>query len=78
MAGRRRRRCSCSPGLLPGFAVDGVGSALAAAALLGLLNALVWPVLVRLALPLTVLTLGLAPLALNAAIVGLVAGRCPV
>ena len=64
--------------VLPGFYIDDVWSAFAAAALLGLLNALVWPVLVRLALPLTVLTLGLAPLALNAAMVGLVAGRCPV
>ena len=47
--------------VLPGFSIDDVWSAFAAAALLGLLNALVWPVLVRLALPLTVLTLGLAP-----------------
>jgi uncharacterized membrane protein YvlD (DUF360 family) len=59
--------------LLPGFHVNGTSTALAAAALLGLLNALVWPVLVRLVLPLTVLTLGLAPLALNAAMVSLVA-----
>ncbi len=59
--------------LLPGFDVGGLGPALAAAALLGLLNGLVWPLLVRLALPLTVLTLGLAPLALNAGMVALVA-----
>jgi uncharacterized membrane protein YvlD (DUF360 family) len=63
--------------VLPGFSIDGAGSAFAAAALLGVLNALVWPVLVRLALPLTVLTLGLAPLALNAAVVGLVARALP-
>ena len=48
-------------------------AALAAALLLGLLNALVWPVLVRLLLPLTVITLGLAPLVLNAGMVALVA-----
>ena len=59
--------------VLPGFQIDGAPTALTAAALLGLLNALVWPVLVRLVLPLTVLTLGLAPLALNAAMVSLVA-----
>jgi uncharacterized membrane protein YvlD (DUF360 family) len=59
--------------LLPGFHLDGAATAFAAAALLGLLNALVWPVLVRLVLPLTVLTLGLAPLALNAAMVSFVA-----
>jgi len=59
--------------LLPGFDVGGLGPAFVASALLGLLNALVWPVLVRLALPLTVLTLGLAPLALNAGMVAFVA-----
>jgi len=51
--------------LLNGFVLDGAGTALGAAALIGLLNALVWPTLARLALPLTVLTLGLAGLVLN-------------
>ena len=59
--------------VLPGFDVGGLGPAFVAAALLGLLNALVWPVVVRLALPLTVLTLGLAPLALNAGMIAAVA-----
>jgi uncharacterized membrane protein YvlD (DUF360 family) len=51
--------------LLDGFVLDGAATALGAAALIGLLNALVWPTLARLALPLTVLTLGLAGLFLN-------------
>jgi uncharacterized membrane protein YvlD (DUF360 family) len=51
--------------VLDGFVLDGAGSALGAAALIGLLNAFVWPVVVRLALPLTVLTLGVAALVLN-------------
>jgi uncharacterized membrane protein YvlD (DUF360 family) len=51
--------------LLDGFVLDGAKTALGAAALIGLLNALVWPTLARLALPLTVLTLGLAGLVLN-------------
>jgi len=55
--------------LLPGFVLDGPGAALSAAALIGVLNALVWPVLVRVALPLTVLTLGGAALLLNGALV---------
>jgi uncharacterized membrane protein YvlD (DUF360 family) len=55
--------------LLPGFVLDGAGAALATAALVGALNALVWPVLARFALPLSVLTLGLAGLALNAVLV---------
>ncbi|HVD38853.1 MAG TPA: phage holin family protein [Solirubrobacterales bacterium] len=51
--------------LLDGFVLGGAATALGAAALIGLLNALVWPTLARLALPLTVLTLGLAGLVLN-------------
>jgi uncharacterized membrane protein YvlD (DUF360 family) len=55
--------------LLPGFAIEGSGTALLAAALIGLVNALVWPTLIRVALPFTVLTLGLGVLALNGAVV---------
>jgi uncharacterized membrane protein YvlD (DUF360 family) len=55
--------------LLDGFVLDGAASALGAAALIGLLNALVWPVLARFALPLTVLTLGLGALLLNGLLV---------
>ena len=54
---------------MSGFVLDGAGSALAAAALIGLLNSLVWPALVRFALPLTVLTLGLGALLLNGLLV---------
>jgi uncharacterized membrane protein YvlD (DUF360 family) len=63
--------------LLPGFTVTGLGPALAAAALLGLLNAFVWPVLAYLALPITVLTLGGAAILLNGATVALVAYLLP-
>ncbi len=55
--------------ILDGFVLDGAATALAAAAAIGLLNALVWPVLARFALPLTVLTLGLAALILNGLLV---------
>jgi uncharacterized membrane protein YvlD (DUF360 family) len=54
--------------LLPGFTVDGLFGALALALLMGLANALVWPLLVRVALPFTVATLGLGALALNAVV----------
>ncbi|HEY5815140.1 MAG TPA: phage holin family protein [Solirubrobacterales bacterium] len=57
--------------ILPGFVLDGAPAALAAAALIGLLNALIWPALARFALPLTVLTLGLAALVLNGLLVTL-------
>ncbi len=55
--------------LMSGFVLDGAGAALGAAALIGLLNALVWPALARFALPLTVLTLGGAALLLNGLLV---------
>jgi len=58
--------------VLAGFSIDGDGTALLAAALIGLINALVWPTLIRVALPFTVLTLGLGVLALNGAVVLLV------
>ena len=55
--------------LLAGFTLDGAGAALGTAALAGLLNSLLWPSLARLALPLSVLTLGLGALVLNALLV---------
>jgi uncharacterized membrane protein YvlD (DUF360 family) len=54
--------------LLSGFTLDGWRSALALAVVLGIANAVVWPVLLRVALPFTVATLGLGALAINAAI----------
>jgi uncharacterized membrane protein YvlD (DUF360 family) len=53
------------------------GAALVAALAIGLANALLWPLLIRLTLPLTVLTLGLGALVLNGAIVLLVAAITP-
>jgi uncharacterized membrane protein YvlD (DUF360 family) len=55
--------------LLPGFRLDDAAAAFASAAMIGVLNALVWPLLARIALPLTVLTLGIAALLLNALLV---------
>jgi uncharacterized membrane protein YvlD (DUF360 family) len=51
--------------LLPSVAVGGWDSALGAAALIGIFNALLWPLFVRFALPVTVLTLGFAGLVVN-------------
>ncbi len=55
--------------VMSGFVLDGAATALGAAAMIGLLNAFVWPVLARLTLPLTVMTLGLAALVLNGIVV---------
>src|SRR5829696_1896647 len=55
--------------LLPGVEVTSFGAALVAATLIGLFNALVWPLLIRLALPFTVLTLGVGVLVLNGVVI---------
>jgi putative membrane protein len=52
--------------LYPGVKITGFGSALVAALILGLLNALIRPLLVVLTLPITVVTLGLFLLVINA------------
>ena len=59
--------------LVPGISVQGVGTVLGAALILGIVNAVVRPLLVILTLPITVLTLGLFLLVINAAMLGLVA-----
>ena len=48
--------------LLPGITIDGLWAALALAVTIGIGNAIVWPLLVRIALPFTVATLGLGAL----------------
>ena len=60
-------------GILPGVTISGTGSLLLAAILLGFVNAFVRPVAFLLPLPITILSLGLFLLVLNAAIFGLVA-----
>ena len=59
--------------ILPGFTADSFWAALGLAVLLGLANALVWPLLIRVALPFTVATLGLGALALNGVVLLLIA-----
>lgn len=52
--------------ILPGIYVSDFGTALIAALVIGLVNALVKPILVFLTLPITIVTLGLFLLVLNA------------
>jgi putative membrane protein len=59
--------------LVAGISVDGTLTLLIAAVVLGIVNAVVRPVLFLLTLPLTILTLGLFLLVLNAAMLGLTA-----
>jgi len=63
--------------LLSGVEVKDFGAALGSALLIGLLNALLWPLVIRIALPLTVLTLGLGAILLNGAMILLVAAIDP-
>lgn len=55
--------------ILPGVHIDGLISALLFALVLAVLNAIVRPVLVLLTIPVTILTLGLFLLVINAAII---------
>ncbi len=59
--------------LVPGVQITGIGSFILAALLLGLVNAFVRPVAFLLTLPLTIVTLGMFLLVVNAAMFGLVA-----
>lgn len=63
--------------ILPGIDVANVGTLIAAAFLLGIVNAIVRPVLIVLTLPITVITLGIFLLVINAAMLGLVAWILP-
>ena len=59
--------------LVSGVVITGVWTLLGAALLLGLVNAIMRPVLVLLTLPVTIVTLGLFLLVINAAMFALVA-----
>ncbi|MFO7263451.1 MAG: phage holin family protein [Bacillota bacterium] len=63
--------------LLEGIDLQGIGTALLAAVLLGLINTFIRPLLVILALPLTVLTFGLFILIINALTFALTAWLLP-
>lgn len=63
--------------IVPGVEVDGVGHALVAGLVLGVINALVKPLLVILTLPITILTLGLFLLVINALLLRLAAALVP-
>jgi putative membrane protein len=63
--------------LVPGFELSGTGAALAAGALLGLVNVLIRPILIVLTLPFTLVTLGLFIFVVNAICVGLTAALLP-
>ena len=63
--------------IVPGFAVVSFSSAIVGAAVLGLVNAIIKPLLVLFTLPLTILTLGLFLFVVNAIALGLVSYLTP-
>ena len=67
--------------LLPGFDVPSFGAGLLTTAVIAVINALVWPLVIRVLLPLAVFSFGLGSLVLNAVVVSvavaLVDGEAP-
>lgn len=63
--------------IVPGISVDGFMTALVAAVVLSVINIFIKPVLMALTMPITVLTLGLFALALNALLIMLVGMLVP-
>lgn len=63
--------------LIPGVGISGFGIAVIAALVIGLVNALIRPLVEILSLPVTILTLGLFSLIINAAMFALAAWFVP-
>ena len=63
--------------VLEGFELDDVPAALIAGVVIGVLNATVWPALAFLVVPLSVLTLGIGAIAVNAFVVGVALDLVP-
>lgn len=63
--------------IVPGLRIDDLGTLALAALLLGVVNAVVRPVLVLLSLPLLLVTLGLFLLVINAVLLAVVAAVLP-
>jgi putative membrane protein len=62
---------------VPGVHIDGPATLLLAGILLGVVNSIIRPIAILLTLPMTVLTLGLFLLVINAGMLGLVAWMLP-
>jgi putative membrane protein len=62
---------------IPGFELRGIAAAAIAAVVIGLVNAIVRPILFWLTLPITILTLGLFTFVLNALTIWIASGLTP-
>ncbi len=63
--------------IIAGFKINGFFAALLAAAVIGLANIVVWPVLMFLTLPINILTLGLFTFVVNGAVLKICAALLP-
>ncbi len=63
--------------LVPGIRIESIGMGILAAGILGIINAVIRPVVLVLTLPINLLTLGLFTLVINAAMLKLVAVLVP-
>ncbi|MBI2476640.1 phage holin family protein [Candidatus Uhrbacteria bacterium] len=63
--------------LVPGFHVDSMWTALIAALVIGVINAVLRPILTILTLPITILTLGLFSIVINALLLWLASSLVP-
>ena len=79
MTGFVLRTCATGLGLwiaaalVPGITVEGVGTLVLAALIMGLINGLIRPAVIFFTLPITIVTFGLFLLVINAALFGLTA-----
>ena len=67
----------CVAYLVKGFKVRSFGTALFASLLIGAANALIWPVLIFLTLPINILTLGFFTFVVNGAVLKICAALMP-
>jgi uncharacterized membrane protein YvlD (DUF360 family) len=63
--------------VLGGFQIDSVQDALLAGLVVGLVNAVVWPLLASIVVPISVLTLGLGAIVIDALLIGLLLDALP-
>ena len=60
--------------IMPGWKVKGFGSALIVALVIGIANAVIWPILIILTLPINILTFGLFTFVVNGAVIKICSG----
>lgn len=60
--------------IMPGWRVKSFGAALIAAIVIGLADAIIWPILIVLTLPVNILTLGLFTFVVNGAVLKICSG----